>query len=106
MQQRPSPKPPTPNWAGLSKNLALWLLVLLLCVALFNYLKNDHGDTGELTYTEFSKQLEAGNLKRKIEANAVHANGTTVKRALVTMQLGSETIVRLGKKMKRVSIIE
>ena len=43
---------------------------------------------------------------RKIEANAVHANGTTVKRALVTMQLGSETIVRLGKKMKRVSIIE
>ena len=47
MQQRPPQKPPVPNWAGLSKNLALWLLVLLLCVALFNYLKNDHGDTGD-----------------------------------------------------------
>ena len=64
MQQRPPQKPPVPNWAGLSKNLALWLLVLLLCVALFNYLKSDRGDTGELTYTEFSKQLEAGNVKQ------------------------------------------
>jgi cell division protease FtsH len=53
-----------PNWAGLSKNLALWLLVLVLCVLLFQFVRNDRSETGELNYTEFSKQLEAGNIKQ------------------------------------------
>ena len=35
MQQRPQ-KPPMPNWSGLSKNLALWLLVALLAAWFFN----------------------------------------------------------------------
>ena len=53
-----------PNWAGMSKNLALWLLVLVLCVLLFQFVRNDRGETGELNYTEFSKQLESGNIKQ------------------------------------------
>jgi cell division protease FtsH len=64
MQQRPSPKPPMPNWSGLSKNLALWLLVALLCVALFQLWGKRGVDSGELNYTEFSKQLDAGNVKQ------------------------------------------
>ncbi len=63
MQQRQSPKPPMPNWAGLSKNLALWLLVALLAVFLFQVMGKPRGGTAELNYTEFSRQVEAGNIK-------------------------------------------
>jgi cell division protease FtsH len=63
MQQRPSQKPQLPNWSGLSKNLALWLLVALLAVAIFRYMGAASTTTGELNYTEFSKQLDAGNIK-------------------------------------------
>jgi tyrosyl-tRNA synthetase len=43
---------------------------------------------------------------RKIRENAVRADGKTVTRPLVTIQLRSEIVVWLGKKTKRVSIIE
>jgi predicted rRNA methylase YqxC with S4 and FtsJ domains len=43
---------------------------------------------------------------RKISANAVHADGKKIIRPLVTIQLRSEKVVRLGKRIKRVSIIE
>jgi len=43
---------------------------------------------------------------RKIEENAVRANDKTVIRDLVTIQLKNEKIVRLGKKIKRLSITE
>jgi cell division protease FtsH len=63
MQQRPPQKPPMPNWSGLSKNLALWLLVALLAVAIVQLMGKSRGAAGELNYTEFSKQLEGGNIK-------------------------------------------
>jgi len=62
MQQRPQ-KPPMPNWSGLSKNLALWLLVALLAVTLFQLMQKRAGGSEELSYTEFSRQLDAGNVK-------------------------------------------
>jgi cell division protease FtsH len=62
MQQRPT-KPPVPNWTGLSKNLALWLLVLLLAVFLFNMMSRPSGSATELNVTEFTRQVEAGNVK-------------------------------------------
>jgi tyrosyl-tRNA synthetase len=43
---------------------------------------------------------------RKISANAVHADGKRVLKPLVTMQLRSEKIIRLGKLMKKVSVTE
>ena len=49
MQQRPQ-KPPMPNWSGLSKNLALWLLVALLAVTLFQLMQN--------VFTEFRLEGE------------------------------------------------
>ncbi len=62
MQQRP-PKPSMPNWSGLSKNLALWLLVALLAVTLFQLMQKRAGGSEVLSYTEFSRQLDAGNIK-------------------------------------------
>ena len=47
MQQRQSPKPPMPNWAGFSKNLALWLLVALLAVFLFRVMGKQSAGTTE-----------------------------------------------------------
>jgi tyrosyl-tRNA synthetase len=43
---------------------------------------------------------------RKISANAVHADGKNIIRPLVTIQLQSVKVVRLGKKIKKVSISE
>jgi len=48
-------------------------------------------------------RTEAG---RKIRENAVHANGKTVLRPLVSIQLRSEIVIRLGKRTKTVSITE
>ncbi|MFY9561610.1 MAG: tyrosine--tRNA ligase [Terriglobales bacterium] len=43
---------------------------------------------------------------RKIEARAVHVDGNRITRPLVTIQLASEKVVRLGKKVKKVVITE
>jgi len=45
-----------------------------------------------------------GEATRKIEEKAVRANDKTVTRDLVTIQLSSEKVVRLGKKIKRLLI--
>jgi tyrosyl-tRNA synthetase len=48
-------------------------------------------------------RTEAG---RKIRENVVRANGKTVTKPLVTVQLRSEFVVSLGKKTKKVSVTE
>jgi cell division protease FtsH len=64
MQQRPSPKPPAPNWSGVSKNLAFWVLVALLGVALVRLLGGRAAAPGELIYSpDFTRQLDAGNIR-------------------------------------------
>ncbi len=63
MQQRQSPKPPMPNWAGLSKNLALWLLVVLLAIVLFRVMGKPRGGVMNLNLTEFNRQVETGKIK-------------------------------------------
>jgi len=50
-----------------------------------------------------TSRREAG---RKIDEKAVRVEDKTIPRDLVSMQLRSEKIVRLGKKMKRVSIVD
>jgi len=47
-----------------------------------------------------------GEASRKIEEKAVRADEKTVIRDLVTVQLNSEKVIRLGKKIKRLSITE
>ncbi|MGH7562462.1 MAG: ATP-dependent zinc metalloprotease FtsH [Gemmatimonadales bacterium] len=64
MAQRPPQRPPAPNWSGLSKNLALWLLVALLAVALFQFMGRQRSGATEIRYDEFYRQLDAGNVAK------------------------------------------
>ena len=64
-----------PNWSGLSKNLALWLLVALLAVTLFQLMQKRAGGSEVLSYTEFSRQIDAGNIKA-VEKVDLRATGS------------------------------
>src|ERR671934_1463844 len=64
MADRLPNRPPRTNWGNLSKNLALWLLVGLLALALFQMMSRQRSPTQEFSYTEFSKQLDQGNVAR------------------------------------------
>src|SRR5919109_413874 len=64
MADRLPSRPPRTNWANLSKNLALWLLVGLLALALFQMMSRQRNPTQEFSYTEFSRQLDQGNIAR------------------------------------------
>src|SRR5918911_641134 len=62
MADRLPNRPPRTNWGNLSKNLALWLLVGLLALALFQMMSRQRNPTQEFSYTEFSRQLDQGNV--------------------------------------------
>jgi cell division protease FtsH len=64
MADRLPSRPPRTNWGNLSKNLALWLLVGLLALALFQMMSRQRNPTQEFSYTEFSRQLDQGNIAR------------------------------------------
>src|SRR5512145_3028814 len=64
MADRLPTRPPRPSWGNLSKNLALWLLVGLLALALFQMMSRQRNPTQEFSYTEFSRQLDQGNIAR------------------------------------------
>jgi len=59
----PSPKKPF-NWARFSKNLTFWILVFLIPVALMNYSGSRNPAAPEIDFTNYHKQLDAGNVKR------------------------------------------
>ena len=62
MAERLPPRPPRPDWRSMSKNLALWLLVALVAMALFQLMNSQRTAMQEFTYTAFKQQLEAGNV--------------------------------------------
>ncbi len=62
MAERLPSRTPGTNWGNLSKNLALWALVALLAVALYNMMNRQRTETQEFSYTAFSEQLAAGNV--------------------------------------------
>jgi cell division protease FtsH len=64
MADRLPTRPPRTNWGNLSKNLALWLLVGLVALALFQMMSRQRNPTQEFSYTEFSRQLDQGNIQR------------------------------------------
>ncbi len=61
MADRNSSRPPGSGWGNLSKTLALWALGAVIVIALFQLMPK-HGPA-VFTYTEFSRQLEGGNVK-------------------------------------------
>jgi cell division protease FtsH len=64
MADRIPTRSPRTNWGNFSKNLALWLVVGLLALALFQMMSRQRNPTQEFSYTEFSKQLDQGNVAR------------------------------------------
>ena len=63
MAERMPPSPPRPDWRSLSKNLALWVLVALVAMALFQLMNSQRSAVQEFTYTAFKQQLASGNVK-------------------------------------------
>ena len=61
MADRTPPRPPTSGWGNLSKTLALWALGAVIVIALFQLMPKQ--GPAVFTYTEFSRQLEGGNVK-------------------------------------------
>ncbi len=60
------PTSPRPDWRSLSKNLALWLLVALVAMALFQLMNSQRSTMQEFTYSAFKQQLLAGNVKNVV----------------------------------------
>src|SRR5512134_1437185 len=62
----PDPTPSRPSrgspWGGRSKTAALYIVLALLAVALVQMMNGQRRALEEFTYTEFSRQLEAGNV--------------------------------------------
>jgi cell division protease FtsH len=63
MAERIPPQSNRPDWRNLTKSLAVWLLVALVAMALFQLMNGQRGTVQEFTYTEFKQQLDAGNIK-------------------------------------------
>ena len=59
-------KPPRPSWGNVSKNLALWMLVGVLALALFQMMSRQRSSTHEFSYSEFSRELERGNVAKVV----------------------------------------
>jgi cell division protease FtsH len=64
MAERMPPRPPGTNWGSLSKNLALWVLVALLAMALFQMMRRQGSPSQEFTYTDFNRELAKNNIAR------------------------------------------
>jgi len=75
MTERIPPRPTGPNWAGLSKNLALWLLVGLLALTLYNTMNRQKDPTQEFSYSAFLGQLQAGNVAQVTVYDAKRLEG-------------------------------
>jgi cell division protease FtsH len=75
MTDRIPPRPAGPNWAGLSKNLALWLLVGLLALTLYQTMNRQKDPTQEFSYSAFLSQLQAGNVSQVTVYDAKRLEG-------------------------------
>ncbi len=63
MAERMPPSSPRPDWRSLTRNLALWVLVAFVAMALFQLMNGQRGSVQEFTYTDFKQQLGVGNVK-------------------------------------------
>ena len=79
MAERLPPTPQRPDWRSLSKNLALWLLVALVAMALFQLMNNQRASVQEFTYTAFKQQLAAGNVKSVVVFDGKQLEGEFVE---------------------------
>ncbi len=57
-----SPHPNRPKFSSLSKSLALWLLIILLPLTIYQLFMPRERSTVDVKYSEFVEQLDAGNV--------------------------------------------
>jgi len=62
MSEREGPGPKRPRWGRLSRTLSFWLLVLLVPAFLIQVVGPREEQATELTYTQFSAQLQRDNI--------------------------------------------
>src|SRR5687768_2519272 len=62
MADRMPPRPPKASWGNVSKNLALWVLAGLLGLALFQLMNSQRASAHDISYTQFSEQLDGANV--------------------------------------------
>ncbi|MGH7735939.1 MAG: ATP-dependent metallopeptidase FtsH/Yme1/Tma family protein, partial [Gemmatimonadales bacterium] len=58
----PPPRQQGPDWASVSKSAALWAMIILAALFLFNVMGRQRSGVEEFTYTAFRAQLDAGNV--------------------------------------------
>ncbi|HET7042347.1 MAG TPA: ATP-dependent zinc metalloprotease FtsH [Gemmatimonadales bacterium] len=63
MTERTPQRPQGPNWAGLSRSAALWVMVILVSVVLFQQMSKRAGGVQEFAFSAFQAQLDAGNVQ-------------------------------------------
>ena len=90
------------------RNLAIWVIIALLLVMLFNMFQNP-GQTrrggNEISYTELLSQVDAGNISEvTIQGNRVTGNYTDKSRSFTSFSPEDPTLVeRLNKKGVRIT---
>src|SRR5262245_52215157 len=75
MTDRTPQSPQGPNWAAVSRSAALWGLVILVSVLLFQVMSKKAGGIQEFAYTAFQAQLDAGNVQNVIFVDGRRVEG-------------------------------
>jgi cell division protease FtsH len=90
MSERENPGPKGPRWGRLSRTLSFWLLVLLVPAFLIQIVGPREEQATELTYTQFSAQLERDNV-----ADVTFIEGRRLEGSLrSTTQLDGEPVTK------------
>ncbi|PYO82132.1 MAG: hypothetical protein DMD68_12185 [Gemmatimonadetes bacterium] len=63
MANRLPPPPREFSWARVLRTLSFWALVIVGCIALVQFAAGRREATADLNYTQFSEQLDQGNVK-------------------------------------------
>ncbi|HUG01087.1 MAG TPA: ATP-dependent zinc metalloprotease FtsH [Longimicrobiales bacterium] len=90
MSERESPGPKGPRWGRLSRTLSFWLLVLLVPAFLIQIVGPREEQATELTYTQFSAQLERDNVAEVTFIEGRRLEGTLRS----TTQLDGEPVTK------------
>ncbi len=75
MSDRETKPPQKGGWAKISRPLVFWGLIFLTSLLLFSMMDARTGATEELTYTEFSRELERGNILEVTLADGAMVEG-------------------------------
>jgi cell division protease FtsH len=84
MPNNPSPnKSGGFNWGKFSKNLAFWVLIILIPVTFVTFQAKGNADTPELSWTQYDREMAAGNLKKVVVVEGRTVQAETKKAIIV-----------------------